>query len=401
MQKFRIPALAASLMITLIVLPWKGFAEQPISYVQRAEAAKILLQYAGVTVAPEVRTYGAYPDILDGEWYVPYIVSAIAKDMLGVEKTTGLVYPHKSVTRAEFLKMMTKAFGLTSNIPYQFTDVRSDAWYAQYAGIAWRYTLFGTSDVLHLLQPERRVTHEEAIGVIYTLLAEVPSLQQKQRSLLPLNTAEKKVQPSATAASPQKLPSKERNDGAGISTTATSVKHIVLKLLLSRGSVADQTRNTLMETINNARATYNLAPLRYNYALELSAQKHAKDMYRRGYFSHYSPEGLSYVDRIKNAGYGTGIQGACTCTERFNLGETAIDRRPGFTMQGARTCSCQPKLALGENLAKGQLTVEQVLEDWMNSPRHRENILRKEFSEIGIGLFGNTWVQNFGDVKFE
>jgi uncharacterized protein YkwD len=57
--------------------------------------------------------------------------------------------------------------------------------------------------------------------------------------------------------------------------------------------------------------------------------------------------------------------------------------------------------ALGENLAGGQQTPERVIQMWMESPSHRQNILDPTFTEIGIGVatggrYGICWIQNFG-----
>lgn len=56
---------------------------------------------------------------------------------------------------------------------------------------------------------------------------------------------------------------------------------------------------------------------------------------------------------------------------------------------------------MGENIAAGHSTPEEVMTGWMNSKGHRENILRPGFKEIGIGCVekGGTyyWVQCFGD----
>jgi uncharacterized protein YkwD len=68
---------------------------------------------------------------------------------------------------------------------------------------------------------------------------------------------------------------------------------------------------------------------------------------------------------------------------------------------------------IGENLASGQMTPKQVVEGWMNSPGHRANILRPEFTEIGIAyilgdvkavsssrwLKGGYWTQHFGSRR--
>jgi uncharacterized protein YkwD len=45
--------------------------------------------------------------------------------------------------------------------------------------------------------------------------------------------------------------------------------------------------------------------------------------------------------------------------------------------------------SLGENVAYGQRTPEEVMKTWMNSEHHRTNILRQQFTEIGIGVARN------------
>lgn len=59
--------------------------------------------------------------------------------------------------------------------------------------------------------------------------------------------------------------------------------------------------------------------------------------------------------------------------------------------------------ALGENIAMGQRTPEEVVDAWMSSPGHRANILSASFSEIGVGYVPASarnaygyWVQDFG-----
>jgi len=57
---------------------------------------------------------------------------------------------------------------------------------------------------------------------------------------------------------------------------------------------------------------------------------------------------------------------------------------------------------IGENIAAGQQTPENVVASWMTSPGHRDNILDPDFKEIGVGVelgsgaFGIYWVQEFG-----
>ncbi|MDA1208953.1 MAG: CAP domain-containing protein [bacterium] len=54
---------------------------------------------------------------------------------------------------------------------------------------------------------------------------------------------------------------------------------------------------------------------------------------------------------------------------------------------------------IAENIAKGQNSPWTVVSAWMDSPAHRTNILSSDLKEIGIGISGDIWVQNFGGVR--
>lgn len=53
----------------------------------------------------------------------------------------------------------------------------------------------------------------------------------------------------------------------------------------------------------------------------------------------------------------------------------------------------------GENVAKGQTSPQQVMNSWMNSEGHRQNILTQQFKYIGIGVVYSNgvyyWTQIF------
>jgi uncharacterized protein YkwD len=123
----------------------------------------------------------------------------------------------------------------------------------------------------------------------------------------------------------------------------------------------------MLDQVNAARKREGLKPLRLNPTLAKSAQRHAEDMLKRGYFDHRSPAGTTVRERSRAAGY-----------------------------QWA---------AIGENIAFGQTSVDEVVETWLESPGHRKNILSPNFSELGVGLalgrgpdgkYQVLWVQNFG-----
>jgi uncharacterized protein YkwD len=107
--------------------------------------------------------------------------------------------------------------------------------------------------------------------------------------------------------------------------------------------------------LNRARARSGLRRLRVNGRLSLAARRHAVDMVRRDYFSHYSLSGASFLDRIRRTGY----------------------------LRGAR------RWAAGENIAWGagrRATPAAIVKAWMGSPPHRANILSRRYREIGIGI---------------
>lgn len=58
----------------------------------------------------------------------------------------------------------------------------------------------------------------------------------------------------------------------------------------------------------------------------------------------------------------------------------------------------------GENIAAGQSTAKKVMNNWMQSPGHKQNILQKKFRKMGVGYYkkkGSSytyyWVQIFTD----
>jgi len=130
-------------------------------------------------------------------------------------------------------------------------------------------------------------------------------------------------------------------------------------------------KRVLVDAVNMERAKMGLSALRFNILLEKSAQAHAQDMKTRDYFAHINPDGLHSQQRIKATGYG---------------------------VINAQKCHCHYSAHFGENLAKGQTTVKEVVRDWMESPPHREAILERDFTDIGVGIIDDLWVLNFGGI---
>lgn len=131
----------------------------------------------------------------------------------------------------------------------------------------------------------------------------------------------------------------------------------------------ERMRRDMLARVNRERASRGLAPLRRHPGLDDAAQAHAQDMFTRRYYSHDTPEGKSAMDRIQAVGY-----------------------RARYA---------------GENIARGQYSVDEVMDGWMESKTHRDHLLSPVFDDVGFGLaFGRNpggyeilWVQNFGRPK--
>ena len=140
---------------------FKGYRD-----VNRAEAAKFLLlaRYGDID---DMRNNGRFPDVLDGQWYTKYVVTAADKGIISGHPD-GTFRPANTVNTAEFLKMLSLTFGLQLNLSYSYFDVSSQDWFAPYAGIAETYDLFpGRSAYLN---PSDSLTREEVAIAIYQYL---------------------------------------------------------------------------------------------------------------------------------------------------------------------------------------------------------------------------------------
>jgi uncharacterized protein YkwD len=119
----------------------------------------------------------------------------------------------------------------------------------------------------------------------------------------------------------------------------------------------DRLRQRALELVNDARRDSGLEPLSQGDTLNEAAQTHAEDMLRRDYYAHVSPEGNTVMDRYVEAG-----------GSRWRLTAENIAR--------CRGCASPPTGDRVENLHEG----------WMNSPPHRENILRAGLDRFGFGI---------------
>ncbi len=117
----------------------------------------------------------------------------------------------------------------------------------------------------------------------------------------------------------------------------------------------------IFDKTNFIRKGKKINSLESNNLLIKIARLYSQDMLKRNYFSHYSPEGKTVVDRIKQfkPHYNE------SCSENLHFISSAEELRDPFAI------------------------VDQMIEDWLNSPPHRKNLLSKEYTLLGVGCATN------------
>lgn len=132
--------------------------------VNRAEAAKMILIATGATISNSLDT-SEFPDVDSAQWYGKYVFTAARLNIMN-GYSNGLFEPAAVINTAEFLKIMSKAFGLEENLEHTYTDVANDSWYDSYAGLVVRYDLFPTRSTTILL-PAQELTRKDVAIALY------------------------------------------------------------------------------------------------------------------------------------------------------------------------------------------------------------------------------------------
>ena len=281
-----------------------GIAHAQSQYlVRRGEAAMLVLTQAGIAVPPDTQTFGRYPDLVNGEWYTPYILKAIDLGMIDANPDTGLLFPHHPVTRAEFLKMLAVAFKIPKNMVYGYKDIAAGAWYAPYAGIAQRYGLLQNETNPVLFVPEGYVTHAEAAGTVRSLFEKNPKL--KPPASMPRRRLALVPRLKETVQTPVGPVVEHRGGFVGRIVSGVSpsmVKRSLSFFFESQEERAQRTRAEMLAILNQERAKRGIPPLVASAYLEKTAQKYAKLLFEEDVFSHTSPDGSTYIDRDRKSG---------------------------------------------------------------------------------------------------
>lgn len=137
-------------------------------------------------------------------------------------------------------------------------------------------------------------------------------------------------------------------------------EHWAYKYIVSASEAAPE--QELLKLTNAERIKVGISPLTLDSALCSAARFKSNDMATHGYFYHDSPT------------YGKA---------ESVLGIFGISHK-----------------SFGENIAKGQKNVEEVMAAWLSSPDHKATILNPRYNKIGLGCARNSngvvyWAQEF------
>ena len=125
-------------------------------------------------------------------------------------------------------------------------------------------------------------------------------------------------------------------------------------ILVKQSSLfADISAQRVLALTNEVRQQYNLPIVQEDSLLDKAAQEKAQDMLKNKYFDHFSPTGISPWYWIDKSGY--------------------------------------DYYYAGENLAMNFLDSEEVIKGWLNSPAHKENLLNKDYKDIGIAVLSGDF----------
>jgi uncharacterized protein YkwD len=206
--------------------------------------------------------------------------------------------------------------------------------------------VIGAPRVLRWLYPPAAGPQQANAAVTESPTLEIPAVPTPPETTDPAVTPSPTPTPTPTPA-PTSTPKP---------ATATHVTPTATPMPEFEDSVLTQT--------NAARAQAHCAPLRMDPKLLAVARLHSADMAQNNYFNHTSPDGRDPGQRMQAAGY---------------------DLSGGWA----------------ENIAVGYDSPDAVMQGWLASTGHKENILNCSFKALGVGVARGAdgrlyWTQDFG-----
>ncbi|MFI3210080.1 MAG: S-layer homology domain-containing protein [Peptostreptococcaceae bacterium] len=315
---------------------------------------------------------------ISGHWAQSEIASFIEKGFIGgYEDNT--FRPNNQITRAEFVTIFNKFFGLTNTSGKVFSDT-TNHWAKDSIDIAvtngitngLSATMFGPNDPLTREQAATMIsnylkladTNHNTISA-FKDVASISSWAKDSVEGIVENGymggySDSTFKPTNNITRAEAVVTLNRLDGGSLATPPTTTTPDITT------SAYSAFQDEVLRLTNIERVKVGAVALQANTKLSEVATLKSEDMINNNYFSHSSPI------------YGSPFEMMASF---------------GLTFSKA-----------AENIAWGQRTPEEVVTAWMNSEGHKKNILNGDYTHIGIGVAKDSsgryyWTQMFMTPK--
>ncbi len=121
--------------------------------------------------------------------------------------------------------------------------------------------------------------------------------------------------------------------------------------------VVEEVERLVFDLTNRERHRRGLSPLDGDDVLAEISRRHSSDMLRRGFFDHVTPEGMTPAERV------------------------GADHRSLVGVTGENVWS-----GSGYDIEASASLARKIVDDWMESPEHRDNVLRSAYTHLGVGI---------------
>jgi len=138
----------------------------------------------------------------------------------------------------------------------------------------------------------------------------------------------------------------------------------------------ERTQFLIHKYINEERRAEDLNALEYDPRLVSIAKGHSEDMAERGYYNHTGPNGSTLENRYKDSGYVCRIPvpGGVIDSGGENIAKTYYSIEVEMPNGETKEYENESELARG------------IVNIWLNSSEHRENIMQPYWNHEGIGI---------------
>ena len=319
-----------------------------------------------------------FHDVNPNNWFYQYVRSMhVDGIMQGTSPTT--FAPNQTFSRAQVLATLFRihhgrAANATDLRNNNFTDVASTAWLAPY--VTWAANNGITTATSGTFGPNQAATRQEIALFIHRYVINLTNLNSSSVANAQWNRFTDRNQIAGQDAylglrwanNNGIVTGLERDGVFTIAPTATATRAQAATMLVrllgllpgfppDPGPTPSAFEQRVFELVNIERTNRGLNALTWHNTLASLARAHSVDMVNRNFFDHTCPSGRLPWDRMHNAGLSFGVA--------------------------------------AENIASGFRTPEEVVNGWMSSQGHRDNILHPSLRHLGVGFYRDHWTQKF------